>query len=507
MIVEVTRNLEESADAVVIGTGAGGSVVAALLAEANMKVAVLEAGGYYTGKDFNQREGDMLAMLYEERGARATVDSSIAVLQARCVGGTPVINDCICFRTPPEVLKDWRDNHGLDAFTEAELLGHFEAVERDQKVQKLPQSMVNKNDTILQRGAKVKGIRTDTFMHNREGCLQSGFCKLGCTFDRKVNSLTVYVPRALQAGARLFPFATVERILVENGRVRGIEAAVRDADPRPGEIPPPQNPPRRLLIRAPRVFLCAGTINTPQILLNSRVANSNGRVGQGLALHPLAACMGVFEEEIKGYAGIPQCVYTHDFTPEKGDTEGGFIIEGIFSRPGLLASATPGLGLHEVMALYNHISAFYAQVRDSSRGSVSVNRAGRPLIEYTINQRDWAKIRHAHKVMASIFLAAGAKWVSTTHSEQVYIRTEKDIEKLDRMPYRPNSLSLFSAHPQGSCPMGADPRTSVVDASGQSHEVKGLYLADASIFPSPTGVNPMITVNTLAHRIATLAIK
>lgn len=507
MVVEpkdVPSDREEKADAVVVGTGAGGSVVAALLAESGMRVVVLEAGGYYNGKDFTQREKDMIDLLYEERGARATVDQAVTVLQARCVGGTPVINNCICFRTPPEVLAEWRTQHGLDMLTDAELEPHFAAVERDQKVQKITESQINKNNSMLVRGAKVKGIKTDTFMHNRDGCVESGFCLLGCTYEKKMNSLTVYVPRALKAGATLFPHARAHRILVEGGRAVGVEAEITDPRPRAG-----QATPRRLTVRAPKVFLCAGPINTPQILLNNRLANSSGQVGQNLSLHPLIAALGFFEEEIKAYVGIPQCAYSHDFREEKGPGQGGYIIEGIFVHPGLFSSAIPAYSTagQDFMANYNHYSAFYAQIHDSGRGHVAVSRRGRALIHYEITELDWRKARHAHKTMAGIFLAAGAKWVTTTHIDRVDMRTEADFAKLDAMPYRANSLTVFSAHPQGTCHMGVDAKKSVVGHNGETHDVKGLYVADASLFPTPTGVNPMISVNTLAHRIATLAVQ
>ncbi|MFN8644941.1 MAG: NAD(P)-dependent oxidoreductase, partial [Candidatus Binatia bacterium] len=267
----IDGDLALAAEVCVIGTGAGGAVIARELAAAGRDVVVLEQGGHYTKADFTQREDEMMPLLYEDMGQRATVDQSILILQGRNVGGSTVHNLCYCFRTPEPILELWRRDAGVRDMLGADLLPSFERVEAMLKVKPIRPDEVNALNDKIRIGCEKLGYRGFVTNHNREHCTQSGFCLLGCPFDAKQSMLITYVPAAAQAGARIYANCAVRRLVAEAGRVRRVEGEVVDALGRPRH---------RFTVRAQVVVLCAGAINSPALLLASGLADRHGRVGQ-----------------------------------------------------------------------------------------------------------------------------------------------------------------------------------------------------------------------------------
>ena len=241
--------LRVEAEVAVVGSGAGGAVSARELAEAGISVALLEEGAYYQAADFNQREADMYRRLYRDQGAQATRDLSINVLQGRAVGGSTVINNCICFRTPEPVLSRWREEFGLANLSSESLRPYFERVETTLGVVPIVSAEVNENNSVLLRGCEKLGYRAGTFAHNRRDCVGCGYCTLGCPYERHRSVDMNYVPQALDAGCRLYTRCRAEEILVEGGRLVGVGGSVLDEDSR--------RPQARIVVRAPLVILAA----------------------------------------------------------------------------------------------------------------------------------------------------------------------------------------------------------------------------------------------------------
>ena len=225
---DLTGDVDLSAEVCVIGSGAGGSVIAKELAEAGRDVVLLEQGGHYTKDDFTQREDEMMPLLYEDMGQRATVDQTIIVLQGRNVGGSTVHNLCYCFRTPEPILELWREKHGVRDMSEKDMRPSFERVERMLKVKQIQPHEVNVLNDKIRKGAEKLGYHGFVTRHNRENCTLSGFCLLGCPFDAKQSMLVTYVPAAERANARIFADCEVERIVAEGGRARRVEGRVVD---------------------------------------------------------------------------------------------------------------------------------------------------------------------------------------------------------------------------------------------------------------------------------------
>jgi len=489
--------MRAQAEVVVIGSGAGGAVSAKELAEAGIDVVLLEEGGYFRYSDFNQREEDMYRRLYRDQGAQSTQDLSINILQGRTVGGSTVINNCICFRTPERVLARWRAEFGLDELSLDSLRPYFERVEATLGVVPILPVEVNENNQILLQGCERLGYRAGRFHHNRKDCVGCGYCMLGCSYERHQSVDMNYVPQALDGGCRLYTRCRAEEILTEAGRLAGVAGSLLDEES--------GRPRARFEVRAPVVVLAAGAIHTPALLLASGLANRSRQVGRGLALHPLAASFARFERVVDGFVGIPQSTYCDEFERLE-DGSDGFVIEGIFAMPALFASVCPSFGEEHraVMEDYRHFAGMYAMIKDEGRGTVSLGEAGKPLIDYELGEREKHLVRRGLAEVARIFFAAGAQFVTHLLSQTLVLRSVDEIPLLDELPLRPNEMALFSAHPQGSCRMHADAARGPLDGHGEAHEVPNLFVADASVFPTSVGINPQITIMTLATRQASV---
>jgi choline dehydrogenase-like flavoprotein len=481
------RDLELVADACVIGTGAGGAVLASELAEAGYSVLMLEKGGYHTRKTFNQQEKDMMPLLFEEGGARTTKDGGISVLHGSTVGGSTTVNWAICFDPPEHVLAEWADLHGIDRITLADLQPSLAKVRRILNVQPIPPEAVPENGRLLLEGARKLGMQGGVFEHNRTQCLSSGFCILGCAYDRKQSMLVTYVPRALHFGARLLPNAEATEFEREGDRIKAVRGVLTN---------PQSGAQHRFRVRAKVFSVSGGAISTPVLLKKNGLGNS--QVGRNLTLHPTTAAVGVFDHAVKGYQGIHFTTYVSDLEPE------GILIESIFAYPGLMGSNLFRWGDSAIasMAQYERMAAAIVLLHDDGRGTVDVDKWGLPEIDYWVNHQDQAKFRKGLKALARIYLAAGAREVLVPHSEGFVIRSEADLGHIDRMAIESNRMAVFSAHQMGTAAMGSDAEHSATDSWGRLHGMDNLFVCDGSLFPTSLGVNPQITIAALGDRTA-----
>jgi len=483
------------AEVCVIGTGAGGAVAAKELAEAGRDVVVLEQGGYYTKEDFTQREDEMMPLLYEDMGQRATSDQSVLILQGRNVGGSTVHNLCYCFRTPPAILEKWKREEGVRDLSWNDLVPSFERVEAMLKVKPIRPDEVNVLNDKIRQGCEKLGWRGLVANHNRENCAQSGFCLLGCPFDAKQSMLITYVPAADRAGARIHADCAVRRLTAENGRVRRVEAEVVDELGRPHA---------RVTVEADVFVLAAGAINTPALLLHSGLANSSGQVGRNLHLHPSVILSGLFDEDIYGYRGIPQSYYVDQFIDLEKDPDSGYILMPVYGFPVTTAVNQPSFGREHfaLMKEFHRTVGLLVLLHDQSSGRVEAGRDGRPVITYALDARDRALVLEGMRHCAEVLFAAGARQVVVPYERMLALAPGDDLAAIEARGLEPNDILLASTHPQSTCRMGEDPARHVVDSWGRSHDLANLFVCDMSVFPSSLGAPPQITTAALADRTA-----
>jgi len=491
----VDRDVSLTTDVCVIGSGAGGAVVAKELAERGRAVVVVEEGPYLVNRDFTQREEEMLPRLYVEQGLRTSVDATVVIAQGCAVGGSTVPSSCVCMRTPRHILGHWTAEFSLPGIRFEDLVPFFERVEADAFVRPLRLEDVNANNLKLKNGAERLGFRTTLPAHNRIDCLGCGYCALGCTYDRKGDALTVHIPAASRHGALIIPDCRVERVAASDGRVTGV--AGRFVGTRSGKS-------FALDVRADTVVLAAGAIGSPALWLRSQLPNPYQQVGRNLHLHPQVAVGAVFDEDIGGWHGIPQSVIVDEFLNLDRRIEGGYLLLPFFAHPVTTASLLPGFGAdyHRLMETYPRLALAVVMLHDRTAGRIELDSAGRVTLSYHLNDEDRSDLLDGMRRLADIQFASGARRVILPYNEIVELTQRGDYKPIDEHPFRANDPLLLSYHPQGTLRMGADPKRSVIDSRCEAHAVKRLFVADASIFPTSIAVPPQLSVMAFALRTA-----
>jgi choline dehydrogenase-like flavoprotein len=494
-------DLELRADVCIVGSGAGGAVTAAVLAQAGLDVLVVEEGGFHDASEFTMRELEVMPKLYQEAGQRTTADVGISVLQGRTVGGTTVVNWTTSFRTPEAVVAHWSKAHAVGGFRYEELVPHYEAMEARLGIHKVSVESMNANNRKLYDGCKAMGWEADTLRRNVVACLQTGQCGLGCPVNAKRSMLVTMIPDALEAGARILHSARVDTLETHAAAVTSARGTLLDAEAR--------GPTGKTVkITARRFVLSGGAINTPAVLLRSGI-NENGRVGMRTFLHPVIASGAIYDEPIDPWAGAPQSAASHHFA-DRG-TDVGLFFEAAPSYPALTAAVLPGFGeahralMESIGRSALHIALAIDGFHDTTPGgTVRLRPSGAPVLDYPIVPALWEAFRFAQKRLAELQLASGARRVTTLHEPPLVLAAQKDVAAIDGLPWQTGSVGVFTAHQMGGAAMGDDPKVSVVRSADLRHHTLGnLYVIDGSVFPTALGVNPQESIYGLAHLMAT----
>jgi choline dehydrogenase-like flavoprotein len=487
------RELRESADVVVVGSGAGGGAVAAELAEGGLSVILVEEGGYYTERDFTSQPPAMIKKLYRNAGtAVIRGQPNIIFSEGRCVGGSTVINGGMSWRTPEKVLKRWQWEHGLADFTPEKLEPFFAKVEERVSVGPQDPESVGSDAELMKKGADRLGYKSIPAMRNHKHCAGSNLCAFGCPTGAKQSVLVTYVPRTLAAGGRLFAGCAVESVTTDGRRATGIVARFRN--PETGQRGP------RLTVTAGAVVLACGAVQTPALLLRNGLANSSGMVGRNFLCHPNAKVVGIFDHDIHAWKGVIQGNQIREFIDE------GILITTTMVPPGILAMSLPWFGAesYAVMRDYDKMLVAGCLVEDTGAGQVSLDLFGEAKMRYDINDRDFANLIRGAALTAEILFAAGARQVLLPIDDLPSISSPDEIQKLYRHPIPKDQVECLTVHAMGTCKMGVDAASSVVQPNGETWDIPGLYIADASVFPTPIGVNPQISIMAVATRIGRL---
>jgi long-chain-alcohol oxidase len=483
-------------DVVVVGSGAGGGVVAAELARAGLDVVVLEKGGYAAERDFTHQEGDAYRDLYLYGLTLATDDLGCRILAGSTLGGGTVVNFSTSFATPPAVLAEWARVSGVEAFVSGEVAASLAAV-ADRLGVTEDQSRPGPRDRLLERGLERLGWHAAPLPRNVRGCPQDagcGWCGFGCRVGAKQSTLVTYLEEAAAAGARLVVGADARRVLVDRGRATGVEARADGG--------------HRLVVAARAVVAAAGAVETPALLLRSGLG---GQVGRNLRLHPGTAAMGLFDEPVRWWEGTLQARYSAELRRRHGPYAP--IFETVPVHPGTAAVALPWRSAADHRALMERsasMSLVGVLCRDAGAGRVRVDRDGSPRVRWRLAAGDEARLAAGLAAAGEVLAAAGAGQVLSLHGRGLAFRPGPPeahrawAEATRRAGFGAGRAALFSYHQMGSCRIGTDPATSAVGPDHQTHEVEGLYVADASLFPTASGVNPMLSVMALAHRAAGL---
>jgi len=493
------------ADVCVVGTGAGGSVIAAKLAEAGQRVIVLDAGPYRTADAFTQREAEAYDTMFQGHGVLTTRDLAFTVLAGQTAGGSSTINWMTCLKPPRWARDEWERECGMSGVSTPAFDALIDEVWNRLHVN-VDESIVNPSNDVLRRGSEALGYRLgvdyEVIPRNALGCGgRCDFCFFGCVYSAKQSTLVTYLPDAYRAGARFLFDTKADHLLIEGGEVRGVEAAFRDD----GHTIP-------VHVRARTVVAAGSAIQTPALLLRSGIRSPG--VGLGLRLDPTTALFGEFPGPIRMWSGPMQTIVVTRFQDADEGHHGPWL-ESAPGHPGLSALAIPwsgGRAHKDAMRRLDRAASTIVLVRDVAEGRVTIDARGEPVLEYRLSIRDRRNLTRGLQEAARIQRAAGALRIGSLHLRECSVGDGRSpirnadfdgfIDRLGRLGIRENGVALFSAHPMGSARAGTSPKTSAAKPTGESHDVRNLWIGDGSLLPTAPGVNPMISIMALAVRTA-----
>jgi len=486
-----------TAEICIIGSGCGGATAARLLTEAGHDVVVLEEGRDFIGPERTQRDRGMYDQLYMDRGGRATHDLSVSILQGRVLGGGGVINTCDVVPIPEGVLQHWATKYGLEDFAPERFKPFADDALGDLSASRIPESLVNTANNKLRQGAEALGLRGEVMMHNRVGCRGLGTCLIGCPVHAKRNPRMVALPKAIEAGARVFTRARAVKISKANQELK--EVTVRTLDPGGyREL-------NELKVRAKLVIVAANAIASAQLLLRSGIGNAH--VGQNLMLQPQLPIIGLFDERIAAFDGVPQSYAVTEFEEDDNAELGlwGYRIEGIMGTPGIVSSLLPFSGAPgmEGMAQYDRMAPSLLLVPDAPSGQVEVARDGRLTIRYEQRDDHRERLRQAVESAAKVYLEAGAREVLVPTAPPLFIRSTRDAKKAHQLTFAPATSPLISAHQQGTARFAASERDGAADLNGKVYGTRDVYVFDSSGFPTTASSHTMTPIIATSRMLTT----
>ena len=469
-------------DVCVIGAGAGGCAAAAALAESGLRVAVLEEGSHWEPRDFRQDTAFAFKNLYQGRGARTLRGNTVIPMPGgRGVGGSTLINSGICFRCPPSVLQTWRDEHGCETITNDRFGAYFDRIWETLGVTVNPVAVQRNNNLIFKSGAEALGLDGRFMARSAPGCVGCGICQYGCPTGGKTSADRTFLRQALSSGTvGVYANCRVERCETVGDHVVAVEGHTID--------PETHEPVHGIRVRAETFIVSGGPVGSPLFLLRNGLAD-NTHCGEHLVVHPAVGTLARFAQEIRPWSGVTQGYYVDCW-------DEGFLLQTYTVSPDqyfLLLQTAPGPETLEILADLSHVASAGVLVHDEdSGGRVRWTPAG-PDLSYFMGEGDRRRIIDGLRLCAEVFFAAGATAVAPGRLGHRPVTTMAEIRAALPHDVPASHLPIYASHPMGTCRMGADPETSVVDPHGRVWGWSNLRVADASVFPTSLGVNPQVT--------------
>jgi choline dehydrogenase-like flavoprotein len=476
-------------DVVVVGSGAAGAVIAHDLVARGRTVLLLERGLDVPRSEFVEDEVASIARLYDEGALQLATDFQLQVLQGSCVGGTTMVNNAVSFPPPDKVIdawnRDWRAEIDVARLRAATASIWSDLAIRDQAT---TGSILNRADARFKAGAQQLHLPAPRAVQANIGtCIGCGYCNIGCKYGTKLDMRETMLPRAQHHPANpraltIFSECRVTRIRRQGNHVTGLDCRLSDG--------------RRFRVQANTVVLCAGAISSPFLLLKSGFWHPS--LGRHLGFNIGSPITALMPEKVEAFDALQISHYLDDPSVE-------YVIETWFNPPVAQAMGMPGWFEQHFLNMkdYAFMTAAAPLVGTTGTGRLTVGLTGDVAIDFTPSDRDLSLIKQGLKRVAKIFLAGGAVRVMPATFEYRELRPGDDVDELiDRWIQDRGDVTMGTGHPQGGCAMSGDPTRGVVDPECRVLGMDNLYCCDASVFPTAVGVNPQVTVMSLARYAA-----
>ncbi|MBI4513464.1 MAG: GMC family oxidoreductase, partial [Gemmatimonadetes bacterium] len=484
---------EREYDVVIVGSGAGGGTVAqelSPLCREGLRIVVLEKGPKLRDDEFTGRELEMADALYEDGGGFLTAEGTMTLAFGCAYGGSTVVYTGTSLLPSERVIRRWN----VPGLTLDEIQRRAQKFMVQNSVHFLDEDLINENNRLFVEGCRRLGYRVQQFPVNIKGCRGSSLCNLGCPNQAKQGTNRVQLPEAERNGVEVVTRCEVLRIEDRALHARvAPKARGSKGEPSPWE-------PGDYRIRATVIVVCAGAVNTPALLLRSRLASALPQLGRAFTCHPALILVAEHDRPITNFVGHPKSFYLDEFTESDG-----FVLETCMYFPFTTAKALSGFGAPHSAFLraFPRLQMILVLACDhvDPHNRVGIDRRGRPVVHYRLTPEVVHALVHGSITSARIFFAAGARRVHVPMAEPPTLEAT-ETHRLDGLAkergFKPGKVSLSAAHLQGGCAMGRTPKDSVTDPSGRVHGIPWLFVADASLFPDSVEINPYLTIMALA---------
>lgn len=487
--------LELRADVVVVGSGSGGAVAAREFARAGLSVIVVEEGAHHTPVQYGSyTPSTSLAKLMREAGLALAFGfgetPTMSVLAGKCVGGSSVVTGGVCFRIPEAVRSEWEHAHGLSGLTAHALDPIYDELEADLSVETVPDAMRSRSSELFVEGAHALGIPMKSLRRNMTGCKGASRCNFGCPNQAKKSVDVSMLPEVVRLGGILVSDARVDRIVVRDGRAQGVRGHFVRAE---GSLAAHEVP---FHIHASTVVVACGALHTPLLLRQSGLRSPH--IGKHLTLHPSFRVGALFDEDVNGWDGAMQSVYSDHFASR------GITLVGAYTAPSILSAAFPGVGREhrERVASIPKLAFFGAMIHDDPSGRIRRFLSREPLITYSMSKRDRERMWEGIGILGEMAFAAGARELLLPVFGADPLKSVKELRAFLAKPPSARRVEAMSFHPLGTARMAKSKEEGVVGPDGQTWEAHNLYVVDGSVLPSSLGVNSQLPIMAMSVHIA-----
>ena len=460
-------------DFIVVGSGSGGGTLAYYLHNAGAKVLLLEAGKYYRKDTFPKSEAEGSAYLYWGGGIEFDAQAKMGFLRGRLVGGSSIMYQCLMDRFDDIALRDWKSESGVNWFTEQDFEPHYVQLEQDLALHTFSENERNGNARLFTKACDQLGYKWGYLRRGQHDCgREKGNdcigCLNGCFRDSKQSSMAAFVQKAEKNGLEIMP--EVEITKVEHSKdgvvIHGLKGMTGTKTP--------------VTYKAGKAILAGGAFGSTRMMLMSGHQSKLPALGKKFATHPQFMWFGFQKDYVDSHKLYFQSVASKD----PNFRANGFKLENVFSGPvsaGMLFTER-GAKHHEYLKRYRHMQCVEVAVRDENVGEIKVDRKGKLIVHKPLTAQDHERKNKGLDAIRNILYAAGAY--------EVY-----------------ESNMYFGLHLMGGCVMGTDAKNSVVDPEFRVHGMENLYICDSSLFPNAPGINPSLTIMSLAHRLSMQLVK